>query len=58
MNFQAYLVLPWPARAPDLSHIEHIEDIMRRRLQLPRNIDDLVQQLETIWLEIPLDIIR
>ncbi|GFX07243.1 transposable element Tc1 transposase [Trichonephila clavipes] len=43
---------------PDLSSIEHVWDMMRRRLHLPGNFDDLTQLLEQIWQEIPLETIR
>ncbi|UYV70155.1 hypothetical protein LAZ67_7002015, partial [Cordylochernes scorpioides] len=45
--------LPWSARSPDLSPIEHFWDVMGRRLQPSRNVDYLARQLETIWQEIP-----
>ncbi|GFW93476.1 transposable element Tc1 transposase [Trichonephila clavipes] len=38
-------ILPWPVRSPDLSAIEHVWDMMRRRLHLPGNADDLVTNL-------------
>ncbi|UYV80897.1 hypothetical protein LAZ67_19002125 [Cordylochernes scorpioides] len=47
-----------PARSPDLSPIEHIWDVMGRRLQPSRNVDYLARQLETIWQEIPQHTIR
>ncbi|GFX61079.1 HTH_Tnp_Tc3_2 domain-containing protein [Trichonephila clavipes] len=37
----------------DLSLIEHVWDMMGRRLYLLWNIDDLARQLEQIWQEIP-----
>ena len=46
---QVCFILPWPSWSPELSLIEHILEIMRGRLQPCRNIDDFVQQLETIW---------
>lgn len=55
---QACPTLSLLARLPDLSPTEHIWVVMRRRLQPSRNVDDLSQQLETIWYEIPQDIIR
>ncbi|GFV92690.1 uncharacterized protein TNCV_1375401 [Trichonephila clavipes] len=45
----AYQTLPWPARSPNLSAIEHVWDMMGRRLHLPGNADDLARQLEQIW---------
>ena len=50
---QGCRILPWPARSPDLSAIERIWDVLRRW-----NIDDLVQQLKTIWHEIQQDTIQ
>ncbi|UYV76869.1 hypothetical protein LAZ67_14002262 [Cordylochernes scorpioides] len=55
---QSCRTLPWPARSPDLSPIEHIWDVMGRRLQPSRNVDYLARQLETIWQEIPQHTIR
>ncbi|GFY06618.1 transposable element Tc1 transposase [Trichonephila clavipes] len=43
---------------PDPSPIEHVWDMMRRRLYLPENVDDLARQLEQIWQEIPQGTIR
>ncbi|GFV34600.1 transposable element Tcb1 transposase [Trichonephila clavipes] len=54
----AYQTLPWPTRSPDPSPIEHVWDMMGRRLHLPGNVDDLVTQLEQIWQEIPQETIR
>ncbi|UYV82585.1 hypothetical protein LAZ67_22000050 [Cordylochernes scorpioides] len=55
---QSCRTLPWPARSTDLSPIEHIWDVMGRRLQPSRNVDYLPRQLETIWQEIPQHTIR
>ncbi|UYV76563.1 hypothetical protein LAZ67_14001162 [Cordylochernes scorpioides] len=55
---QSCRTLPWPAKSPDLSPIEHIWDVMGRRLQPSRNVDYLARQLETIWQEIPQHTIR
>ncbi|UYV67085.1 hypothetical protein LAZ67_4003851 [Cordylochernes scorpioides] len=51
-------VMVWVPRSPDLSPIEHIWDVMGRRLQPSRNDDYLAQQLETIRREIPQHTIR
>ncbi|GFY22856.1 transposable element Tcb1 transposase [Trichonephila clavipes] len=45
--------LPWPVRSKDLSPIEHVWDMMGRRLHQPGNVDDLARPLEQIWLQIP-----
>ncbi|GFY28996.1 transposable element Tc1 transposase [Trichonephila clavipes] len=42
-------MLPWPAYSPDLSPIEHVWDVIGRRLQtlpLPRTNDPLWQMVE------------
>ncbi|GFV07072.1 transposable element Tc1 transposase [Trichonephila clavipes] len=54
----AYQTLPCPAKSPASSTIEPVFDIMGRQLYLQRNVDDLAQQLEQIWQEIPQETIR
>ncbi|GFS49912.1 transposable element Tcb1 transposase [Trichonephila clavipes] len=49
---------PCPDRSSYLSQIEHVLDRIGRRLQLPRNVDDLARQLEQVWQEIPQETIR
>ncbi|GFS91248.1 transposable element Tcb1 transposase [Trichonephila clavipes] len=59
MNYlTACKTLPWPSSSLDLSPIEHVWDMMRRRLHLPWNVDDLTRQLEQFWQEIPQETIR
>ncbi|GFU39718.1 transposable element Tc1 transposase [Trichonephila clavipes] len=48
----AYQAFPWPARSPNLSPIEHVWDMIGRRLHLLGNVDELARQLEQIWREI------
>ncbi|GFS53300.1 transposable element Tc1 transposase [Trichonephila clavipes] len=53
--------LPWPTYSPDLSPIEHVWDVIERRLQtlpLPRTNDQLWQMVEREWRTIPQDTIR
>ncbi|GFU31800.1 hypothetical protein TNCV_1176651 [Trichonephila clavipes] len=52
------IVLKEAARLPDLSPVEHVQDMMGRRLHLPGNIDDLAQRLEQICQEIPQETMR
>ncbi|GFV21518.1 transposable element Tc1 transposase [Trichonephila clavipes] len=54
----AYQTLLWPSKSSDPSPIEHVQYMMRRRLHLPGNVDDLARQLEKIWQEIPQETIR
>ena len=55
---QACCTIPWPATSLDLSPMQHIWDVIRRRLQASRNIKNLVQQLKMIWHEILQDTIQ
>ncbi|UYV64166.1 hypothetical protein LAZ67_2006860, partial [Cordylochernes scorpioides] len=53
--------LPWPPYSPDLSPIEHVWDIIGRRLHAlpqPRSEDELWQMVEREWRAIPQDAIR
>ncbi|UYV71386.1 hypothetical protein LAZ67_8002914 [Cordylochernes scorpioides] len=54
-------MLPWPPYSPDLSPIEHVWDIIERRLRAlpqPRSEDELWQMVEREWRAIPQDAIR
>lgn len=50
-------MLPWPPRSPDLSPIEHVWDMMERRLRRlphpPNTLEELRQQLQIAWDEVP-----
>jgi hypothetical protein len=47
--------LPWPSRSPDLNPIEHLWDILHRRLveQPPENLVQLRERLVQEWDAIP-----
>lgn len=51
------LQLPWPARSPDLNPIEHVWDMMDRKLRRlphpPNTLEELRQQLQVAWNELP-----
>ncbi|UYV66895.1 FNTB [Cordylochernes scorpioides] len=54
-------MLLWPPYSPDLSPIEHVWDIIGRRLHAlpqPRSEDELWQMVEREWRAIPQDAIR
>ncbi|UYV68320.1 hypothetical protein LAZ67_5003859 [Cordylochernes scorpioides] len=54
-------MLPWPPYSPDLSPIEHVWDIIGRRLHAlpqPRSEDELWQMVKREWRAIPQDAIR
>jgi len=48
-------VLPWPARSPDLNPIEHVWDILGRRMQhrACQNLNQLFDALKEEWHAIP-----
>ena len=48
-------VLPWPARSPDLNPIEHVWDILGRRMQhrACQNLNQLFDALKEEWDNIP-----
>jgi len=51
-----------PSNSPDLNPIEHVWDMMGRRLRnlkrSPANLQELERALHEIWHEIPQDSIR
>lgn len=55
-------VMPWPARSPDLSPIEHLWDHLDRRIRSrqnpPINRQQMAQALIDEWRLIPADVIR
>lgn len=50
--------LPWPARSPDLSPIEHVWDHIGRQLRQPTSLHNLEIQLQQLWTDMPQDTIR
>ena len=46
-------VLPWPAKSPDLNPIEHVWDLLDRRVRAraipPRNVQKLADALVEEW---------
>ncbi|GFX38794.1 transposable element Tcb2 transposase [Trichonephila clavipes] len=50
--------LPWPARSPDLSPIEHIWDHLGLRVWHPTSLNALEARLQQIWNEMSQDIIQ
>ncbi|GFV66327.1 DDE_3 domain-containing protein [Trichonephila clavipes] len=54
---QGYDVLPWPARSPDLSPIEHVLDALGRKLQPSRDTGELTAQMQRLWQDLPQGVI-
>ena len=49
--------IPWPSRSPDLNPIEHVWDMLGRRVRSPqpKSLVDLAARLKAAWDEIPLE---
>ncbi|GFU85870.1 DDE_3 domain-containing protein [Trichonephila clavipes] len=54
---QGYDILPWPARSPDLSPIEHVCDALGRQLQPSRDTGELTAQMQRLWRDLPQGVI-
>ncbi|GBN17918.1 hypothetical protein AVEN_222393-1 [Araneus ventricosus] len=50
--------LPWPARSPDLSPIEHVWDQLKRQVPLCHCVHDLEVVDQDLWVHLPQDIKR
>ncbi|GBL90762.1 hypothetical protein AVEN_215505-1 [Araneus ventricosus] len=50
--------LPWPARSPDLSPIEHVWDQLKRQMPLCYSVHNLEVDVQDVWVHLPQDNIR
>ncbi|GFV24176.1 uncharacterized protein TNCV_4840851 [Trichonephila clavipes] len=50
--------LPWPARSPDLSPVEHVWDQLKRQMPLCHSVQDLELAVQDLWAHLPQDNIR
>ncbi|GFU87368.1 transposable element Tcb2 transposase [Trichonephila clavipes] len=50
--------LPWPARSPDLSPVEHVWDQLKRQLPSCHSVLDLELAVQDLWAHLPQDNIR
>ncbi|GFY29677.1 transposable element Tcb1 transposase [Trichonephila clavipes] len=56
--FRTVTTLPWHARYPDLSPIEHIWHHLERRVGNPTNLNELEARIQQIWNEMSQNIIH
>ncbi|GFW00711.1 transposable element Tcb2 transposase [Trichonephila clavipes] len=50
--------LPWPARSPDLSSVEHVWDQLKRQMPSCHSVHDLELPVQDLWAHLPQDNIR
>ncbi|GFX76666.1 transposable element Tcb2 transposase [Trichonephila clavipes] len=50
--------LPWPARSPDLSPVEHVWDQLKRQMPPCHPVHDLELAVQDLWAHLPQDNIR
>ncbi|GFX24466.1 transposable element Tc1 transposase [Trichonephila clavipes] len=53
-----FRTLPWPARSPDLSSVEHVWDQLKRQMPSCHSVHDLELAVEDLWAHLPQDNIR
>ncbi|GFV74223.1 transposable element Tcb2 transposase [Trichonephila clavipes] len=47
--------LPWPARFPDLSPVEHVWDQLKRQMPSCHSVHDLELAVQDLWAHLPQD---
>ncbi|GFY04564.1 transposable element Tcb1 transposase [Trichonephila clavipes] len=53
-----FQTLPWPARSPDLSPVEHVWDQLKRQMPSCHSVHDLELAVQDLWAHLPQDSIR
>ncbi|GFX10718.1 DDE_3 domain-containing protein [Trichonephila clavipes] len=53
-----FQTLPWPARSPDLSPVEHVWDQLKRQMPSCHSVHDLELGVQDLWAHLPQDNIR
>ncbi|GFX32805.1 transposable element Tc1 transposase [Trichonephila clavipes] len=53
-----FQTLPWPARSPDLSPVEHVWDQLKRQVPSCHSVHDLDLAIQDLWPHLPQDNIR
>ncbi|GFX73577.1 transposable element Tcb2 transposase [Trichonephila clavipes] len=52
------MTLPWPARSPYLSPVEHVWDQLKRQMPSCHSVHDLELAVQDLWAHLPQDNIR
>ncbi|GFW33510.1 transposable element Tcb2 transposase [Trichonephila clavipes] len=53
-----FQTLPWPARSPDLSSVEHVGDQLKRQMPSCHSVHDLELAVQDLSAHLPQDNIR
>ncbi|GFX21235.1 transposable element Tc1 transposase [Trichonephila clavipes] len=53
-----FYTLPWLARSPDLSPVEHVWDQLKQQMPLCHSVHDLELAVQDLWAHLPQDNIR
>ncbi|GFX13032.1 transposable element Tcb2 transposase [Trichonephila clavipes] len=53
-----FQTLPWPARSPNLSPVEHVRDQLKRQMSSCHSVDDLELAVQDLWAHLPQNNIR
>ncbi|GFW54625.1 transposable element Tcb2 transposase [Trichonephila clavipes] len=53
-----FQTLPWAARSPDLSPVEHVWDQLKREMPSCHSVHDLELVVQDLWAHLPQDNIR
>ncbi|GFV50262.1 transposable element Tc1 transposase [Trichonephila clavipes] len=53
-----FQTLPWPARSPDLSPVEHVWGQLKRQMPSCHSVHDLELTVQDLWPHVPQDNIR
>ncbi|GFW60771.1 transposable element Tcb2 transposase [Trichonephila clavipes] len=51
-----FQTVPWPARSPDLSPVEHVWDQLKRQMPSCHSVQDLELAVQDLWVHLPQDI--
>ncbi|GFY14940.1 transposable element Tcb2 transposase [Trichonephila clavipes] len=53
-----FQTIPWPARSPDFSPVEHVWDQLKRQMPSRHSVHDLELAVQDLWAHLPQDNIR